>query len=395
MDSTDRQATFKAQGLVDQLPGTLFQKNRTQFIKMFKERMGDSLPKNAVGFFKGASEVPMYSSDVSYPEYQEAYFYYLFGVAEMDAYGVIDFENEKAIVFMPKLDNYYKIWMTVLTTDEYKRKYPLLDEIRFTETMEDFFKEHQPETVFVNLGVNSDSGLKTDIPEDKFYKDVCGKTDSTTMHDILTESRVVKNDEEVEIMRWASRITCEAHCNVMRNVKPGQRESQLESFFRYDCEQKYFCGRVQPYHSICGCGPTAATLHYHDNDKWLQDGHMMLTDQGHQVHHYASDVTTSFPVNGQFTPKQKAIYDIVLRANRAVFKALKPGVNWKDMHLLSERTTLEGLKELGLVKGDVDEMLKGRVGFIFQPHGLGHLIGLDVHDVGGYLASGGTPARDT
>jgi Xaa-Pro dipeptidase len=126
----------------------------------------------------------------------------------------------------------------------------------------------------------------------------------------------------------------------------------------------------------------------------------MLTDQGHQVHHYASDVTTTFPVNGKFTTKQKQIYDIVLKANRTVFKALKPGVNWKEMHLLAERVTLEGLVELGLISGDIDEMLQGRVGFIFQPHGLGHLIGLDVHDVGGYLnqdsdASLATPVRDT
>ena len=87
---------------------------------MFKEAMGPNLPKNAVGFFKGASEVPLYSSDVTYPEYQEAFFYYLFGVVEMDAYGVIDFQNEKAVLFLPKLDNYYKIWMTVLDLEGYK-----------------------------------------------------------------------------------------------------------------------------------------------------------------------------------------------------------------------------------------------------------------------------------
>merc|ERR1712086_401240 len=181
-----------------------------------------------------------------------------------------------------------------------------------------------------------------------------------------------------------------------RNCKPGQRESQLESFFNYHAQQKYFCGRVQPYHSIVGCGPSAATLHYIDNNKRLIDGCMMLTDQGHQVHHYASDVTTSFPVNGKFTEKQKQIYDIVLKCNRTVFGALKPGVNWKDMHLLSERVLLEGLKELGLVSGDIDEMLEARLGFIFQAHGLGHLIGLDVHDTGGYQEDVfETPKRQT
>lgn len=205
------------------------------------------------------------------------------------------------------------------------------------------------------------------VPDEKHFKGVCANavTDKTTMHNILCESRILKNDEEIKVMKWASLITCEAHCNVLKNVKPGQRESQLESFFKYDCEQRYFCGRVQPYTSICGCGPGAATLHYHDNDKWLVDGQMMLTDQGHQVHHYVSDVTISFPVNGKFTKKQADIYNIVLKANRTVMSTVKPGVCWKNMHILSETVVLTGLKELGLVTGDVDEMIKGRVGFIF------------------------------
>ena len=124
------------------------------------------------------------------------------------------------------------------------------------------------------------------------------------MHDILAESRTVKNDEEIHVMRWASLVTCEAHCNVLRNCKAGLRECQLESFFDYHGQQKYFTGRVKPYLSICGCGPTAATLHYQHNDKTLIDGQTMLTDQGHSLHHYCSDVTMSFPVNGKFTEKQ-------------------------------------------------------------------------------------------
>jgi len=237
----------------------------------------------------------------------------------------------------------------------------------YTDDIEQYFKDRKPTKVYLNLGKNSDSGLTTGVPSEDMFKNACpdAAVDTTYMHDVLSEARTIKHDEEIEIMRWASRITCEAHCNVMRNVKPGQRESQLESFFRYDGEQRYFCGRVAPYLSICGCGPGAATLHYHDNDKWLVDGQMMLTDQGHQVHHYASDVTTSFPVNGVFTEKQKHIYNLVLKANRAVLTALKPGVNWKDMHLLAERITLEGLKELGLIDGDVDEMLNARFGFVF------------------------------
>lgn len=168
--------------------------------------------------------MPIYSSDICYPEYQEAFFYYLFGVDEMDCYGVIDFVNEKAILFIPRLDNLYKIWMTVMDQEAAKAKYPLLDEVRYCDEMEEFFNSHKADTVFVNLGVNSDSGLTTMIPEDKWYRASGARTENTIMHNILSESRVYKNDEEMEIMRWASKITCEAHCNVMRNVKPGMRE---------------------------------------------------------------------------------------------------------------------------------------------------------------------------
>jgi len=96
------------------------------------------------------------------------------------------------------------------------------------------------------------------------------------------------------------------------------REMQLDSILRHYCEQKYFCGKVQPYQPIVGCGHGAATLHYHDNDKVIKDGDTLLTDHAHGVHHYASDITSCFPANGKFTQKQREIYEIVLRASRAV-----------------------------------------------------------------------------
>lgn len=155
----------------------------------------------------------------------------------MDAYGAIDFVNEKVVLFMPKLDNFYKIWMTTLSKEEFKAKYTTVDEIYYTDEIEQYFKDNQPDTVFLNKGVNSDSGLNTMIAEEEKYKGVCpnAKTDTEFMHDILSESRTIKNDEEIEVMTWASKITCEAHCSVMRNCKPGLRESQLESFFVFDC----------------------------------------------------------------------------------------------------------------------------------------------------------------
>jgi Xaa-Pro dipeptidase len=105
---------------------------------------------------------------------------------------------------------------------------------------------------------------------------------------------------------------------------------------------------------------------------------------GGEYYCYTSDITCTFPVNGKFTPKQRFIYETVLKANRAVLNASKPGVSWLDMHLLAERVELGELKREGLVRGDIEELMEKRIGAVFFPHGLGHFLGLDTHDVGGY-----------
>lgn len=135
-------------------------------------------------------------------------------------------------------------------------------------------------------------------------------------------------------------------------------------------------------------GDNASVLHYGHaaaaNDKKINAEDLCLFDMGGEYYCYASDITTTFPANGKFTSKQKFMYETVLKANRAVLNAIKPGVSWIDMHLLAERVVLEELKKEGLIDGDIDEMLEKRVSAIFFPHGLGHFIGIDTHDVGGY-----------
>jgi Xaa-Pro dipeptidase len=121
------------------------------------------------------------------------------------------------------------------------------------------------------------------------------------------------------------------------------------------------------------------------NDKTVEDGDMCLFDMGSEYYCYSSDITCSFPANGKFSSDQKIIYEAVLKASRAVMAAVKPGVSWVDMHLLAEKTQLEEMIRHGLLKGDINEMMDSRLGALFMPHGLGHLLGIDVHDVGGYL----------
>lgn len=189
-------------------------------------------------------------------------------------------------------------------------------------------------------------------------------------------------------------MSAAAHKAVMRKIRPGMKEYQLEAIFQH---HSYYHGgcRHQAYTNICGSGCNAAVLHYGHagapNARTVGDGDICLFDMGAEYYCYTSDITCSFPANGKFTEDQKAIYNAVLSASRAVMAAVRPGVSWVEMHRVSYRAMLEKLKEANIVQGDIDEMMKVTLGAVFQPHGLGHLLGLDVHDVGGYLE--GNPGR--
>lgn len=146
----------------------------------------------------------------------------------MDCYGLLDLHNHHAILFIPRLDNLYKIWMTVMTKEESAIFYEL--EVRYIDELDETLKNFNG-TLFLNEGVNSDSGLKTILPDEKF---TAGKvTDLETLYDVIAESRVIKNDEEILALRWASQITAEAHVQVLKTVKENMRESQVDSHFNF------------------------------------------------------------------------------------------------------------------------------------------------------------------
>ena len=152
----------------------------------------------------------------------------------------------------------------------------------------------------------------------------------------------------------------------------------------------YFVGgaRFQAYTCICASGDNGAVLHYghagEPNGKMIASEEMCLFDMGCEYHCYTSDVTCSFPSDGVFSDKMKLVYETVLAAQWGVMDNMKPGVSWVDMHALAYRIILTKLKEGGLLVGDVDAMLSADLGAVFMPHGLGHFMGLDTHDVGGY-----------
>ncbi|MCI4378933.1 hypothetical protein PGIGA_G00221930 [Pangasianodon gigas] len=207
------------------------------------------------------------------------------------------------------------------------------------------------------------------------------------LHPIIVECRLIKTDMELEVLRYTNRISSEAHKEIMKYVKPGHKEYEMESLFRHYCYSRGGM-RHTSYTCICGSGTNSSILHYGHagapNDKTIQDGDMCLFDMGGEYYCYSSDITCSFPANGKFTPDQKAIYEAVLKSSRAVLAAIKPGVKWTEMHRLADRVHLEELVKIGILRGNVEDMLKVHLGSVFMPHGLGHLLGIDVHDVGGY-----------
>jgi len=220
--------------------------------------------------------------------------------------------------------------------------------------------------------------------------------ESEVLHQTMIQLRAVKTPAELEVMRYVCKVSSEAHVELMKKVKPGMYEYQAESLFMHHC---YFYGghRHVGYTCICGAGTNAAVLHYGHagapNDAPISDGDMLLFDMGGEYARYGADITCSYPANGKFSEQQKTIYNIVLASVKAVEDAMRPGVSWPDMHLLAERTILEGLVEAGILVGSVDEMMDACLASTFMPHGLGHLLGIDTHDVGGYLAGESRSSR--
>ena len=182
-----------------------------------------------------------------------------------------------------------------------------------------------------------------------------------------------KTQNELDVIRESCKICSEAHIEVMHHVKHGIRESYLENVFKSYGLRNYNIKQVS-YQCISATGINSSILHYTKNNSMLQNGELVLLDMGFSLHHFASDITTTLPTNVKFTQKQKLIYDLVLKANQEVQSKLKSGVYWPDMQKLAETVILEGLSDIGLVKGNIKEMVDKKVCYLFMPHGVGHLL---------------------
>ncbi len=196
------------------------------------------------------------------------------------------------------------------------------------------------------------------------------------------EMRLRKSDLELGLMRRAADITTEAHLSAMRLASDGVHEYELDAELLHVFRRH---GSERPaYESIVGSGPNATILHYRAGARTMSDGELVLIDAGCEYAYYASDVTRTFPVNGRFAPEQRALYEIVLAAQKSAIEAVRPGVTLEEIHLGAVRSITEGLVEVGLLDGEVDTLIEEKKYQPFYMHRTSHWLGMDVHDVGRY-----------
>ncbi|MEM7306148.1 MAG: aminopeptidase P N-terminal domain-containing protein [Planctomycetota bacterium] len=204
------------------------------------------------------------------------------------------------------------------------------------------------------------------------------------------EQRLRKTPEEIERMRRAAAITAEAHLAVMAEAAPGGNEAELDALLEYTFRRRGGTGAA--YTNIVAGGAGACILHYIENNRELKARELLLIDAGAEWDFYASDVTRTFPIDGSFTPEQRALYEVVLTAQESAIDHIRPGVSFDSVHDVAVRRLTEGLVELGLIEGPVDRAIEEEAYRPYYMHRTGHWLGLDVHDAGAYTESGASRA---
>jgi len=203
---------------------------------------------------------------------------------------------------------------------------------------------------------------------------------------LLHDMRLYKSAAELRIMRRAGEISAKAHCRAMRYCRPGVYEYQLEAEIQHEFAMAG--ARFPAYSSIVGSGKNGCILHYVENNSVIRDGELVLIDAGCELEGYAADITRTFPANGRFNDEQRALYEVVLEAQLAAIEATQPGNHWNQPHEATVKVITEGLLRLGLLKGDLSELIETEAYKPFYMHRAGHWLGMDVHDVGDYKVGG-------
>jgi Xaa-Pro aminopeptidase len=333
------------------------------------------------------------SNDTHYRYRQDSDFYYLTGFDEPEAVAVVapGSDEHPYVLFVRPRDPERETWEGRRAGVEGARDAHGADAAYPVGELEEKLAGllDGARNVYYRLGANSelDALLVKQIASMRARGRVFRAPESITDPGaILGEMRLVKSAEEIELMQRAADIAAEAHREAMRAARPGAWEYEIEALIEYVFRRS---GASAPaYASIVGGGANATVLHYVTNDAQLRDGDLLLVDAGAEYRGYASDITRTFPVSGRFTPAQRAIYTAVLEVQEACVEMIRPGVSVEDLNTRAVRMLTERMVRLGLLAGEVEKLIEGKDYKRFFMHGIGHYLGMDVHDVGLYKING-------
>ena len=357
-----------------------------------RNQLGAMLPKNSAVVIAGAS-TQYRNADSSHAFRQDSNFWYLSGFNEAESTLVllINEENDvQSIAFVPEKNELKEIWDGYRDGPEGAMQDHGFD-LAFNNTeindrLPDLLAGHNQ----VYYPVGKSKTLDADIID--WIKSAKSKDRHSSAIDIADASskvgnqRLIKDEDEIEIMRKACKISAEAHVEAMKFVKPGMTEQEIEAFYQYEFSKRG--GRFSAYTPIVAGGENACVLHYVENSKPLKDGELLLVDAGCEFELYASDITRTYPINGKFTEPQLAIYEVVLEAQLKSIEAISTHNNVMDAQIISEKVITQGLIDLGILQGSMDELHKAGAFRDFYMHKIGHWLGIDVHDAGDYMEDG-------
>ena len=336
-----------------------------------------------------AAPVTIRNRDIEHRYRPDSDFYYLTGFAEPEAVAVIipKRKHGEYILFCRERDPEMEAWVGPRAGLEGAREtyqaddaFPISD---IAEILPGLLENR--DRVFYTMGCNPafDQQIISWVNQirEKARSGVNTPNEFVALDHLLHDMRLFKSRHEISIMRKAAKIAAKAHIRAMQKCKPEMTENQIEAEILHHFRQN---NCTEAYPSIVGGGANSCILHYIDNQETLNDGDLLLIDAGAEKDYYASDITRTFPVNGKFSKEQKAIYNLVLQAQEAAIKQVKPGNHWNDPHNAAVKVITRGLVKLGLLKGDVRKLIKDGTYRRFYMHRTGHWIGMDVHDVGDY-----------
>ncbi len=367
----------------------------TKYREMKQRRKGlmAQMEPNSIALL--ASAPPrLRNNDAEYLYRQNSDFYYLTGLSEEHALlALIPGRRQgESVLFCQQKDKQKELWTGILkgpeaacTELEFDDAFPISD---IDDILPGLIEGR--DRVYYSMG--SDDQFDNQVMD--WIKVIRNKVrmgahppgEFLVLGHLLHELRLFKSPNEIKLMEQAAKISAEGHKRAMACCKPGIKEYEMEAELLFAFTRNG--SRAPAYSSIVAAGENACVLHYNRNDAEVKEGDLVLIDAGCEYEYYASDITRTFPADGKFSPEQKAIYELVLKAQVAAIEAVAPGASWDEPHKISVKIITQGLIKLGLLKGRTSQLIKEEVYRDFYMHRVGHWIGMDVHDVGDYKIDG-------